>query len=149
MGLREYFQQDTRRQLVVICGLILLTFALLSGVVAMISLVHSLRDARAVFGTIVLGVLSWGLVLLALRLLRARPQSRADSLPPSILMVGAVISCAGGLLLIFQGLSERDLFVVLMGAAALPVCYFSLKFALEARKRAVSPYTSLERTREK
>jgi hypothetical protein len=148
MGLREYYQQDAGRRLEVICGIALLGFSGLSGFVAIFGVVQSSKYPRALIATAIFGLLTWGLLGLAFRLLRGQRGIGGTLLSPAALMAGAAIFLFGGLLLIFNAITERDIRLLLGGLSILPATYFSWKFALERRRQSVPPNNSLERTRE-
>lgn len=136
MGMRDFYQQDAGRGIEVTCGVVLLLFSGLSGFVAVFGLANALRYPRALVGTAIFGLLSWGLLHLALRLLRGRGRTGSVLLPPIMLMTGAVIFVIGGLLLIYVGITERNVQILCGGLGILPAAYFSWKFALEGRKQS-------------
>jgi hypothetical protein len=148
MGLREYYQQDAGRWLEVTCGIALLAFSGLSGFVAVFGVVQSNRYPRALIATVIFGLICWGLLRQALRLLQSRRPIGRPLLSPTALIGGAAVFLIGGVLLIASAITERDFRPLILGLGILPAAFFSLKFALERRKQSVPPNKSLERTRE-
>jgi hypothetical protein len=148
MGLRDYYQQDAGRWLEVTCGVVLLAFSGLSGCVAVFGVVQSNRYPRALVATAIFGLISWGLLRLAVRLLQGQRAGRA-LLSPSALMAGAALFLVGAVLFIGFAITERDLRALIVGLGNLPAAYFSLKLALERRKLSVPPNKLPDRTRER
>ena len=148
MSLRNYYQQDAGRYLEVVCGVGLIAFSLLISVVSGLLLLRGYQNAGAIIAAVVLALVAWGLLRVGVRLLRGQARTGKPLLPPAGIIGGAAIFLVGGLLLVFVGITERDIRPLLGGIGILPASNFGWKLARQRRQSSALPNSSLEHSRE-
>ena len=148
MNLRNYYQQDAWRYLEIVCGICLSAFSLLIGVGAVLVAARGYRSPGAVVIAGALALVALGLIRIGLKLLRGQSRVGRPLLSSAAMIGGAAIFFLGGLLLIYIGITQRDIRGVLGGVGILPASYFGWRFARERRRSSMLPNSSLDRSRD-
>jgi hypothetical protein len=128
------FEEQTNRPLEVTCGVVLLAFAVLLGIGAVVLPIASQWNKGALVAALIAALSTWGLGTLGIRLVLGRRRVNKELFSPTGLTVSAGLFALAGAGVTIIGVLERRPQAFASGLSLFVIAYYAWRVAQKRRR---------------